>query len=134
MKLLLDTHALVWAMQDDARLGKRARQTLDRAQPRGEITMSAISFFELALLIERRKLTLQNEIGSWRRQLNDAGVVELAISGEIALRAAALNGTMRDPLDRLIVATALAEDCALMTADRTILQWPGKLERVDAAR
>jgi PIN domain nuclease of toxin-antitoxin system len=60
------------------------------------------------------------------------GVREVSLSAEIAIRAADLENLSGDPLDRLIVATALVEEAFLMTADQAILDWPGRLQRHDA--
>jgi len=62
------------------------------------------------------------------------GVREISLSAEIALRAVDLEELHGDPMDRIIIATALAEDAVLLTADRLILDWPGKMRRQDARR
>jgi len=62
------------------------------------------------------------------------GLREIGLSAEIALRAMELDDLHGDPLDRIIVATALAEDAVLLTADRPLLAWVGKLRRQDARR
>ena len=59
---------------------------------------------------------------------------EKPLSAEIALLAAELNELHGDPIDRIIVATALVEDAVLLTADRSILEWKGKVRRQDARR
>ena len=66
-----------------------------------------------------------------RRDLLTQGLVEIPVSGLIGVRAGLLSGLRGDPADRLIVATAL-EGYQLLTADRLILDWPGKLNRLDA--
>jgi len=60
------------------------------------------------------------------------GVREVLLSAEIAIRSSDLENLSGDPLDRLIVATALIEEASLMTADQRILDWPGRLHRQDA--
>jgi PIN domain nuclease of toxin-antitoxin system len=60
------------------------------------------------------------------------GIREVALSADIALRASELENMSGDPMDRLIVATALVEEASLMTADQHILDWPGRLQRYDA--
>jgi PIN domain nuclease of toxin-antitoxin system len=62
------------------------------------------------------------------------GVREVPVSAEVAMRASELDELHGDPIDRIIVATALAEDAVLLTADRPILDWPGKMRRQDARR
>ena len=68
---------------------------------------------------------------AWRRELLAQGLVEIPVSGLIGVRAGLLTGLRGDPADRLIVATAL-EGHQLLTADSQILEWPGKLRRIDA--
>jgi PIN domain nuclease of toxin-antitoxin system len=61
-------------------------------------------------------------------------VREIALSAEIAMRASEFDDLHGDPLDRIIVATTLVEEATLLTADRPILAWSGKLKRQDARR
>ena len=62
------------------------------------------------------------------------GVRDIPLSAEIAMRAAGLRNLSADPIDRIIVATALVEDAVLLTADGSLLDWPGGLRRQDARR
>jgi PIN domain nuclease of toxin-antitoxin system len=62
------------------------------------------------------------------------GIRELSLSAEIAIRASELDNLSGDPVDRLIVASALIEGATLLTADESLLEWPGKLHRQDATR
>lgn len=63
-----------------------------------------------------------------------AGLVEVSLTGEIAIRSTELEGLSYDPADRMIVATAIAHDAALLTADERILEWRGSLKTLDARR
>lgn len=105
---LLDTQALIWLLFDDRRLGRQTRQVIDHAWAAGEATISAMSFWEIALLHEKRRLTLLRDIAAWRRTLLQEGLVEIPVDGEIGIRANTLADFHADPADRLIVATALA--------------------------
>jgi PIN domain nuclease of toxin-antitoxin system len=134
MKALLDTHALIWLMEGSERLGKRASGMIDRARQAGEAAVSAITFWEIAVLEQRRRINIDRTPAAWRRAVLDAGIREIAIDGEIALRAGALGDALRDPGDRFIVATALRDERTLITADQIILEWSGRLERLDASR
>ena len=129
--ILLDTHVLIWLRSGDRRLGSTARREIDQALELGDAAASSISFWEVALLAERRRIELDLGVGEWRQLMLREGLVEIPVDGEIAIRAASLEGLRRDPADRLIVATAL-EGHQLMTADRQILDWPGPLRRLDA--
>jgi PIN domain nuclease of toxin-antitoxin system len=74
------------------------------------------------------------DIRGWRVNLLALGLREIALTAEIALRATELEDLHGDPFDRIIVATALVEDAVLLTADRSLLAWPGRLRRQDARR
>ena len=93
--------------------------------------MSAISFWEVAMLAAKGRLRLDANVLAWRREHLEQGVVEIPVDGETGIRAAGLTSFHADPADRLIVATALAGH-RLMTSDRRILAWPGSLNRLDA--
>ena len=129
--ILLDTHVLVWQEQGDRRLGRRTRQLLERALEEGEAAVSAISFWEIGMRIQKGDLDFLLNLDAWRRGLIGQGVVEIPVDGGIAVRAGLLPQMHGDPADRLIVATAL-ENHQLVTADRRILDWPGQLSRSDA--
>jgi len=70
----------------------------------------------------------------WRAQLLSFGVREVPLSPDITMMAAEFDDLHGDPLDRIIVATALYNEAVLLTADRNILSWPGGLRRQDARR
>lgn len=130
--IVLDTHTLVWAVSADRKLGRRARALIDAAWPRGEVAVSAISFWEIAVLAARRRLRLRESVGDWRSGLLAAGLDELPIDGAIAVRATELEGLPGDPADRFIVASALQAGAEFLTADENILGWRHTLVRFDA--
>lgn len=129
--ILLDTHVMLWLRLGEARLGARARLEIDQAWQSGEVGVSAISFWEVALLKDKGRIRFPEEVGLWRREQLEQGVVELAVDGEIGIRAVSLADFHADPADRLIVATAL-EGHRLVTADERILGWSGRLSRLRA--
>lgn len=129
--ILLDTHVLLWYRMGDRRLGRRARRTVERALSRRRAAVSAVSFWEVALLVSRGRIDLLVDPEAWRRTLLAQGLLEIPVNGIIAVRAGMLAGLLGDPADRLIVATAL-EGHQLLTADRRILDWSGQLNRLDA--
>jgi PIN domain nuclease of toxin-antitoxin system len=73
-------------------------------------------------------------VAQWRGERLDAGLEEIPVDRAIAVRAAGLGGLPGDPVDRLIVATALERGAALLTADERLLGWNHSLERQDARR
>ncbi len=129
--ILVDTHVLLWMSWGDRRLGAHARRRLEQARTAEDAAVSAVSFWEIATLVRRRRLTLPADPASWRRRQLADGLVEIPVDGEVATRAGLLADLHGDPADRLIVATAL-EGHTLLTADQRILDWPGALVRIDA--
>ena len=129
--ILLDTHVLVWQEQGDRRLGRQARQAVARALAQGQAAVSAISFWEVGMRMQKGQIALRFELDAWRRDLLEQGVNEIPVNGLIAARAGLLPDLHGDPADRLIVATAL-EGHTLVTADERILAWPGTLDRLCA--
>ena len=131
--ILLDTHVMLWLRLGDARLGTGARTEIDRAWLADEVCVSAVSFWEVALLKNRQRISFPDDVGLWRREQLEQGVIEIPVDGAIGIRAATLPDFRADPADRLIVATAL-EGHRLVTADRRILDWPGQVSRLDASQ
>ena len=104
---------------------------MERAWRSNEVAVSAIPFREVAVLVNRGRIRLADDVRSWRREHLEQGVVEIPVDGEIGIRAVELADFHADPADRPIVATALA-DHRLVTSDRRILEWPGRLNRLRA--
>jgi PIN domain nuclease of toxin-antitoxin system len=132
--VLLDTHALVWLLSGDATLGAQARELMDAAAREEALMVSAISFWEVAMLARRGRLWLQQPADRWRRQVLELGIGEVAVSGDVGILATELAEFPPDPADRMIAATALVQGAALITADTAILGWQGSLVRHDARR
>ena len=134
--LLLDTNALLWVLQDNPRLGSRARDMVADGWSVGSVAVSAVTFWEIAMLAERNRLALGCDAAQWRSDRLANGLRELPLHGTEAVRAVALEseGFHRDPADRFIVATALLGGHTLLTNDREILAWPGELHREDVRR
>ena len=129
--ILIDTHVLLWHERGDQRLGQRAREEIGRSWSENEAAVSAISFWEVGMQIRKDRLGFHLDLDAWRRDLLRLGLVEIPVDGAIAARAGLLHDIHGDPADRLIVATAL-EGHRLVTADRGILAWPGRLSRLRA--
>ncbi len=129
--LLLDTQALIWTRFGNRRLGRNARDVIERAVRGDDVAVSAITFWEIAMLRNKGRLRFPEDVGLWRRELLGQGLTEIPVDGEIGIRANALPGFHADPADRIIVATALGGH-QLVTADERILAWDGNLARLDA--
>lgn len=130
--ILLDTHSLIWMDQDNPALGATARELIEMAWREGLVAVSAISFWETAMLVQRARITLPVSVETWRSDLLEAGVKEIHLDGRIMLRATQLQGLLRDPADRFILATALQSSATLITADHKMLGWEHQLPRQDA--
>ncbi len=129
--ILLDTHVLIWQEQDDGRLGTQTRQAIDGGLHDDGVAVSAISFWEIGMRIQKGQIELLLDLNVWRQNLLERGLIELSLDGAVAARAGLLPEMHGDPADRLIVATALGGH-QLLTADQRILNWPGPLSRLDA--
>ena len=132
--ILLDTHALLWQDQGLPRLGPQARQAADRALREGCLAISAVSFWEAAVLVERGRVELDKPTEVWRRELLQSGLIEVPLDGRIAITAIGLPGLHGDPADLFIAATAIIKEARLITADRRLLNWSGPLECLDARK
>jgi PIN domain nuclease of toxin-antitoxin system len=129
---VLDTHCLVWMDQAVERMGSSARRLADEAIGASGLAVSAISFWEVALLVKKGRLRLEQSLGVWRRDLLERGVIELPLGGVGCIAAAKLEDFHADPADRLIIASAQQIGATLVSADKKILDWPGRLDRRDA--
>lgn len=130
--IVLDTHVLAWAVNDDRKLGRKAKALISRLWDGGKVAVCSISFWEIALLQSRGRIRVPAANDEWRAQLLAAGLIEFPVDGSIAIRAVELGGLPEDPADRLIVATALHHGAALVTADERLLEWDHPLTRHDA--
>ena len=129
---VLDTNVLLWLAKDDSRLGKKAVRLADRALADDSLAVSAITFWEVSTLCQKGRLDLFQPIEAWRKELLDLGLLEIPVTGDIGINAAAFTDYLRDPADRIIVATAAREGALLLTSDERILDWGGSLRRQDA--
>ena len=132
--IVLDTHVLVWLDQGLPNLGPRCRGLADGALEEDALTVSAITFWEVAMLVARKRLALELTVDQWRRDLLAAGLREIPVDGRVGVRAVSLTGLHRDPADRIIAATAELHEASLATADRRLLDWRSEVLRLDARR
>jgi PIN domain nuclease of toxin-antitoxin system len=132
--ILLDTHVFVWLAEDSPKLGPKARRRIAREVERRRVHVSAITFWELEMLVQAKRLRLARDLGEVRAVAQRGGPEELAVDGEIAIVAARLSSLHADPADRLIVATALCRRATLLTADRKLLGMSGGPACLDASR
>lgn len=121
--LLLDTHALVWSMDERPRLGSGAKRAINIAARLNQVTVSAISPWEVALLVSKGRLKLSTDVMVWMRSaLSKPGINLVPLEPEIAVASTRLPFEMHpDPADRILVATARHLGATLVTADRALL-------------
>lgn len=121
--ILLDTHVLVRYLMGDKKLGRRAVAVIDKRLPDDEVFVSAISFWEVAMLVERGRLQLDTTVAAFRTLAIRHGFHEVAVDGEVGIAAAELPDVHADPADRMLVATAILRGLTLITADDKLLRW-----------
>lgn len=117
--ILLDTHALVWWVAEPARLSVRARRAILAAASDRRLCASAASVLEIATLLRRGRLTLSAEPAQWLDDLRALPELRIESVGfEVAARAGSFDGPVHgDPIDRLLIATAMLLHAPLVTAD-----------------
>jgi len=120
---LLDTHAWLWWMRRDERLGAASLDALDGLPVDDRPGVADISLWEVATLVERRRIAFDRPLVDWLDTASHPRTVRVVpISAAIAADTAALPRALRDPADRIIVATSRVEKMPLLTFDRAILR------------
>lgn len=124
--IVLDTHCWLWWLSDARQLSRAAKAAIRRAVAREEALVSAISVWEVAMLVARTRLELSLAVDEWvARAESVSGFRFVPVDNRIALRAVQLPGTFHpDPADRIIVATALVRGAQLATKDERIRGYP----------
>ena len=126
MRILLDTHVLLWAASSPDRLGASQRDVTAAEQR----LISAASTWELAIKASLGKLDLATDVRSWlRRAVRELHAQPLSITADHAVAVQLLPPVHRDPFDRLLIAQALNEGAVLLTADRRLLPY-GEMVRL----
>ena len=133
MTVLLDTHVWIWAAEAPEKLGRRTRALLENAET--GLTISAMAALEIARLVFLRRVQLNERASVWiadsQRALN---AMFIAVTADVAAEAYELPGTFhKDPVDRVLVATARLHDLTIITADDLILRY-SHVKTSDAAR
>lgn len=113
-------------------MGPQARLAADDALSNRELFVSAISFWEIAMLVAKGRLHLSVDVGVWREDLLFDWLAEFPVDGDMGSFGGKISGLHGDPADRIILATAILTDCRLMTADHRLLGWSGELACIDA--
>ncbi len=128
MKLLLDTHLLLWAAGQPRRLPAAARKLL--ADPDNEFVFSAVSLWKIAIKHRLGRDDFLVDARVLRRGLLDNGYIELPMHSAHAVVIDSLPPIHKDPFDRMLVAQATVEGITLLTADPVVAQYPGPVRHV----
>jgi len=118
MRLLVDTHLLLWAAARSRRLPREARRLLE--DPANEVFYSAASLWEIAIKASLRRSDFKVDLTLLRPALAVMGLLELPVSGAHAERLASLPPIHKDPFDRMLVAQSLSEPLILLTNDAAL--------------
>jgi PIN domain nuclease of toxin-antitoxin system len=128
MKLLLDTHLLLWAAGEPRRLSKSARTLI--GNPDNELLFSAASLWEVAIKRRLGREDFKVDARLLRRGLLDNGYSELPIISDHVVATESLPLLHRDPFDRILVAQATVEGVTLLTIDSQVSQYAGPIRTV----
>jgi PIN domain nuclease of toxin-antitoxin system len=132
MRILLDTHVLLWAVGSSRRLEPTTTDAL--SDPANDVLFSAASIWEIAIKYGRRRSDFDFAPDDILRGALTMGFVELPITAKTAATIAALPPVHRDPFDRLLVAQAIAEPAVLYTADAQLLVYSDLVRQVGAGK
>ena len=128
MRLLPDTHLLIGVADGAPTLSAAVLALLDDAE--NDVVFSVASLWEVAIKFALRRPEFDVDPRVLRRGLLDNGYVELDVTAQHAMATLGLPPIHKDPFDRLLVAQATVEGFTLLTADATILRYPGPIRRV----
>jgi PIN domain nuclease of toxin-antitoxin system len=122
MRFLLDTHVVLWALEDHPRLGSGARTLL--ADPANEFWVSAASAWEIAIKVSLGKLALRRSLKTFEAAVTEAGFETLDVTMRHATAVGKISSRQSDPFDRLLLAQCETETLKLLTADRQLKGLP----------
>ena len=128
MKLLLDTHLLLWAAGEPKRLSASARELINDTG--NELLFSPASLWEIAIKRGLGRRDFQADARLLRRGLLDNGYSELPIGSDHVIAIEDLPPIHKDPFDRVLVAQATVEGIALLTIDPLVARYPGPIRKV----
>jgi PIN domain nuclease of toxin-antitoxin system len=124
MRLLLDTHIWIWSVSEPERVSKRVSEQMEDTGT--ELWLSSISVWELVILHQKQRITLDLGIEAWTaRALSALPLREAPVTHEVAREVGRLQLPRRDPADHFLVATARVFGLTLVTADRQLMDLPG---------
>lgn len=128
MRLLIDTHLLIWAAEGIERLSAEAVKLMGDQD--NVLVFSAASIWEVAIKHALNRQDFSVDASLLRRGLIESGYEELPIAAAHAIAVADLPGIHNDPFDRMLIAQARTEGLLLLTADRRLASYPGPIRLV----
>lgn len=128
MRLLLDTHLLIWAAEGSDRLSPAARQLMDDGE--NDLLFSVVSLWEFLIKKGKGRIDMKGDAATLRTGLLQNAYAELCISAAHVLAVGDLPAIHGDPFDRLLLAQARVEGLVLLTADATVASYPGAIRKV----
>jgi PIN domain nuclease of toxin-antitoxin system len=128
MRLLLDTHILLWALAEPKRIPARARAQIE--SPENDVLFSAASLWEVAIKVQTGRLTLGIPLDDLTAAAQAMGFEELPVYAAHAVGVARLPLHHRDPFDRILIAQALLEPARLLTVDGPLKQYSDLIDIV----
>ncbi len=128
MRLLLDTHIILWAGEEPERLSARTRDLITDQDTTP--VFSAVNIWEVAIKRALKRRDFESDPDVLRQSLLDLGYEELPVTSQHVLELVALPHIHKDPFDRLLIAQAISEKITLVTADRMIARYPGPILKV----
>lgn len=128
MKVVFDTHLVLWAAFSEGSMPHAMRDYLD--DDATVPLLSVVVVWEVAIMAAKPRSNLPGGPDMLRRAMLEHGWSELPVTGDHALAAAALPMVYGDPFDRMLVAQAMAEGALLLTSDRTVARYPGPVRLV----
>lgn len=123
--ILLDTHTLIWWVDDSTKLPDRMKKKILEESKKGMVLISAISIWEVSLLLRKGRIDLPKDIEAWIGDIEKLSFIQfIPIDNRIALKSVDLPGNFHgDPADRFIVATAREYGAIIITSDQKILRY-----------
>jgi PIN domain nuclease of toxin-antitoxin system len=124
-QLLLDTHIWIWLILGDNKLNPAFRQNIERYKEKERLFISAISVWELGMLVERKRIELEMDCLDWVEQALASSAIHLIpLTSRIAIQSTRLpQNPHGDPADRILIATAHEQHAILVTHDQKILDY-----------
>ncbi len=124
MRFLLDTHIWLWMLREPHKLSSFVHQAV--YEPSNERYLSPVSIWEITVLLEKKRITLDDDFGEWfARTTADLELTEAHLTWQVVHEMRYILPNHKDPADRFLAATAVAYDLTLVTADQKLIGVPG---------